>query len=70
MDTSILKEIGFSDREIRVYIALLEIGKSTAGPISIKANLSQTKVYETLGKLIEKGLVSFNLRFYIIISEC
>ncbi len=64
MDTSILKEIGFSDREIRVYIALLEIGKNTAGPIAVKAQLSQTKVYEALGKLIEKGLVS-----YIVISK-
>jgi sugar-specific transcriptional regulator TrmB len=64
MDTSILKELGFSDREIRVYIALLEIGKSTAGPIAVKAQLSQTKVYETLGKLIDKGLVT-----YIVISK-
>lgn len=61
MDTSILKEIGFSDREIRVYIALLEIGKSTAGPIAVKAQLSQTKVYETLGKLIERGLIRYTL---------
>lgn len=64
MNISILKEIGFTEREIKVYIALLEIGKSTAGPIAIKANLPQTKVYETLGKLIKKGLVSF-----IVISK-
>jgi sugar-specific transcriptional regulator TrmB len=61
MDTTILKELGFTEREIKVYIALLEIGKSTAGPIAIKAKLPQTKVYETLGRLIEKGLVSFIL---------
>jgi sugar-specific transcriptional regulator TrmB len=64
MDISVLRELGFSEREIKVYIALLEIGKSTAGPIAVRARLPQTKVYETLGKLIGRGLVS-----YIVVSK-
>jgi len=59
-----LKELGFTEREIRVYLALLETGKSTAGPVAIKAKLSQTKVYEALGKLVEKGIVN-----YIVVSK-
>ncbi|MEK6959736.1 MAG: helix-turn-helix domain-containing protein [Nanoarchaeota archaeon] len=64
MDTSVLSELGFSDREIKVYIALLELGSSKAGPIAARSGLPHTKVYETLGKLIQKGLVS-----YIVVSK-
>ena len=64
MDTEIFKELGFTDREIKVYIALLELGSSTVGPISDKSGLQHTKVYETLQKLIEKGLVH-----YVIVSK-
>ena len=64
MDYSILRELGFSERETKVYIALLELGSSKAGPISAKSGLPHTKVYETLDKLQEKGLVNF-----IIVSK-
>lgn len=64
MDIEIFKELGFTEREIKVYLALLELGSSTAGPIAVKSKLPHTKVYDTLGKLIEKGLVS-----YIIVSK-
>ena len=64
MDITILRELGFTEREVKVYISLLELGTSTAGPIAVKSRLPQTKVYETLGKLIDKGLVS-----YIVVSN-
>jgi len=62
--SSILKELGFTDRETKVYLALIELGSSTVGPIATKTNLQHTKVYETLDKLIEKNLVS-----YIVVSK-
>lgn len=64
IETEIFKELGFTDREIKVYIALLELGTTTVGPIASKTKLQHSKVYETLDKLIEKGLVS-----YIVISK-
>ena len=64
MDTGILREIGFTEREIRVYTALLELGKSTAGPIAARSRLAHTKVYDTLERLIDKGLVT-----YIVVSK-
>lgn len=64
MDLSVLREIGFTERETKVYLALLELGQSTAGPIAAKARLAHTKVYDTLERLIEKGLVT-----YIVISK-
>ncbi|MFH1770496.1 MAG: helix-turn-helix domain-containing protein [archaeon] len=64
MDDELFKELGFSPREIRVYLALLELGSTTIGPIANKSKLQSSKIYETLEKLREKGLVS-----YVIISK-
>jgi HTH-type transcriptional regulator, sugar sensing transcriptional regulator len=61
MDIELFKEIGFTERETKVYFALIELGQSTAGPIAAKAKLSHTKVYETLERLINKGLVAYSV---------
>ncbi len=58
----IFKELGFSEREIKVYLALLELGQTTVGPIAAKTRLQHSKVYQTLEKLIDRGLVSFIIR--------
>ncbi|PIN70973.1 hypothetical protein COV94_00260, partial [Candidatus Woesearchaeota archaeon CG11_big_fil_rev_8_21_14_0_20_57_5] len=59
MDTRILEDLGFSNAEIRTYLALLELGESTAGPIIEKSGLQSSVVHMTLNKLIAKGFVSF-----------
>ncbi|PIN88396.1 hypothetical protein COU61_05040 [Candidatus Pacearchaeota archaeon CG10_big_fil_rev_8_21_14_0_10_35_13] len=59
-----LKELGLSVREIEVYIALLELGKTTTGPLSKKSGVPLSKIYQTLDRLINKGLSS-----YILISK-
>ncbi len=64
MDTSILEEIGLSKREIKVYLALLQIGSTTVGEIIKKTNIPSSKIYEVLNRLQTKGLVS-----YVIISS-
>lgn len=53
-----LEGIGLSRGEAKVYLALLEAGQSTSGPIVKRSGISSSKVYEILGKLMEKGLVS------------
>jgi len=58
MNITILKKIGFTNGEIMVFLALLELGETTTGPIINKSHISSSKVYEILYKLIEKGLVS------------
>ncbi|MFH1401096.1 MAG: helix-turn-helix domain-containing protein [Nanoarchaeota archaeon] len=58
MDTQILEDIGLSAAEIKVYLALLELGTSTAGPILEKSGLQNSVVHMTLNRLIERGLVS------------
>lgn len=59
MEKEILREIGLTDGEIRVYTALIGLGKSSTGSIMEKSGISSSKVYLILEKLIEKGLVSF-----------
>jgi sugar-specific transcriptional regulator TrmB len=58
MNTKILAEIGFTPGEIKVYLALVELGESTIGPISKKSRVTPSKTYPILEKLKEKGLVS------------
>jgi HTH-type transcriptional regulator, sugar sensing transcriptional regulator len=58
MDISGLKEAGLTEGEIKVYLALLEIGSSTTGPIIEKSCISRSIVYQILEKLMQKGLVS------------
>src|SRR3989344_2652015 len=59
MEIGVLKDLGLTDGEIRVYLALLEIGNSTAGRIIEKSKISPSKIYDVLNRLIDKGLVSY-----------
>ena len=59
MNTQILEDLGFTNAEIKVYLALLELGLSTAGPIIEKSGLQSSVVHMTLNKLVAKGFVSF-----------
>lgn len=57
-----LQKIGLTDGEIRVYLALLELGSSSTGKITKKSGISGSKVYEVLDRLAQKGLVSFTIK--------
>ena len=59
MNTEILRKIGLTEGEIRVYEALAYLGNSSTGPIMDKSKISSSKVYLILEKLIQKGLASF-----------
>ena len=61
MDTSVLEDLGLTGSEIKVYLSLLELGASTAGPIRDKTNLQNSVVHRALLSLINKGLISFIL---------
>lgn len=61
MDTEIFKELGLSESEIKIYVALLELGSSTAGDVLVKSRLQNSVVHRALNSLIEKSLISFIL---------
>lgn len=54
-----LKEAGLTDGEVKVYLALLELGASTVGPVVDKAGVARSFVYHIIENLMEKGLVSY-----------
>ena len=58
IDTRVLEEIGLTDGEIKVYMALLRLGSSSTGPIAKESGVSRSKVYMILDKLEKKGLAS------------
>ncbi len=58
MNTDALKELGMSDVEIRIYLALLREGEMTATMISEKTGVYRPSVYDNLKQLIDSGLVS------------
>ena len=61
MDIEILEDLGLRESEIKVYLALLKIGESSAGKIIEKTNLHNSVVHRSLNSLIENGLVSYIL---------
>ncbi|UCH57421.1 MAG: TrmB family transcriptional regulator [Candidatus Bathyarchaeota archaeon] len=48
---------GLSEYEAKVYLSLLGLGSSGARKLSLTCNVPRTKVYGTLKKLIDYGLV-------------
>jgi sugar-specific transcriptional regulator TrmB len=54
----LLKNLNFSEKEIKIYLALLELGQAKAQAIARKTNINRTTVYDLLEILQNKGLIS------------
>lgn len=59
MDIRTLQEIGLTENEIKVYLAMLKLGQTTAGKIVDEAKVTRSKIYDILERLKNKGLVSY-----------
>ena len=57
MYLGILQDLGLTPNEAKIYQTLIEQGESTAGEISTKGKVHRRNIYDTLNRLIEKGLV-------------
>lgn len=57
MYTEIFQQLGLVKNEARIYEALLAEGESTVSHISLKSSVHRRNCYDTLNRLIEKGLV-------------
>ncbi|MBI4162779.1 MAG: hypothetical protein HY513_03780 [Candidatus Aenigmarchaeota archaeon] len=57
-----LQNIGLTKSESKVYLALLDLGSSTSGPVIDKSGVASSKIYEILERLVQKGLVSFVIK--------
>ena len=55
----ILEEFGLTPSESKIYLILLEQGACLAGTISRNTGIHRRSVYDTIERLIQKGLVSY-----------
>src|SRR3989344_8681159 len=55
---NILENLGFTSGESKVYLTLLKIGESKVGPVIKESEISRSKVYDILERLISKGVIS------------
>lgn len=59
--TYLLEEIGLTKNEIKVYLSLLKKGVTTTSPLIKDTGINTSKVYESLERLLKKGLVSYTI---------
>jgi|SRR3989344_2610016 len=68
MNLEKLKEIGLNDKEIKVYIGLLQLGDSLVSEIANKTKINRSLLYTILTNLSDKGIVTYiiknNIRYY------
>ncbi|MBT5022069.1 hypothetical protein HOK51_06685 [Candidatus Woesearchaeota archaeon] len=57
MNKQILREIGLTEGEIKVYLALLKLGEARKTKLANEAGVSSSKVYEICARLQKKGIV-------------
>ena len=59
---NLLQEIGLSNWESQAYLALLELGSTTTGPLVQKSEIPQSKIYSVLDSLIKRGLCNYIIK--------
>lgn len=68
MNINILKKVGLSTNEIKVYEALLTLGRSKTGSVIHRSEVGSSQTYQALTSLVKRGLVSYqvrnNVRYY------
>lgn len=55
-----LRELDLTQSEAKIYVAVLELGKTTISEIAKKTQLHRRNIYDCLSTLLDKGLV-FNI---------
>jgi|GEM_PF-322514 len=68
----LLAQLGFSSKEVSVYLAALELGSAPVSVLAKKARLKRPTAFEILKRLSHKGIAEFFLkkqtRYYSVIG--
>ncbi len=68
MDARQLEKLGLNQKEIKLYLKLLELGSSSANPLSKRIDENRTTTYSLLNAMEKKGVVSYftksNVKYY------
>lgn len=62
MKEEILRSLGLTDKEIKIYLANLQLGSSLVQNIANYAKLNRTSTYDLLKSLEKKGFVSYTIQ--------
>ena len=57
-----LIQLGLTEGEAKVYVALLKTGSTTVGPIVKASGVASSNIYDILDRLLEKGIVSYIIK--------
>lgn len=58
MNQELFYSLGLTKNEAKVYISLLELGNAQVGQITEKSGIHRRNVYDSISRLMEKGLLS------------
>lgn len=61
MIQELLKQLGFSEKEIAIYIAVLQKGKVSPSDVAKTTGINRTTVYSVAKDLIKRGVISEDL---------
>ena len=65
-----LEQLGLSSEEAKVYLSIVELGGGYVSTIAKKAGINRVACYHTLGKLLDKEIISCleknNVKFFTI----
>ena len=58
-----IQSLGLTQSEVRIYLAVLELGKTTVSAVANYTELNRRNIYDALSTLIDKGLI------FLVIGE-
>ena len=65
----ILRDLGLTEQEARVYVALLDHGECTAVKLASHTNIDRVQIYQITERLIRNGFASFihkdNVKYFL-----
>ena len=56
-----LGNLGFHDKEIEIYLSLLELGSASYTELARKTGINRSTLYPLIGKLQERGVVRYEI---------
>jgi sugar-specific transcriptional regulator TrmB len=59
---TVLQQIGLPRNETKIYLTLLELGSTSVGQITKSSGIHRRNVYDSLERLIKKGLVTYVIK--------
>lgn len=57
ISNAIFKELGFSEKEVSVYLALLKLDTASVTEVANKTEINRTTCYDILSSLAQRGLI-------------